>query len=68
VKKGRHRRFEEARALKRSTDVDFDDLLDSLGKSDDLTTQADPEPEDDYDDPYDPYKDESRWRDEPEKT
>jgi hypothetical protein len=30
VKKGRHRRFEEARAMKRSTDVDYDALLDSL--------------------------------------
>lgn len=64
MKKGRHRRFEEARALKRSTDVDFDDLLDSLGKSDDAPRA---EPEDDYEDPYDPYKDESRWRDEPGK-
>jgi hypothetical protein len=32
VKKGRHRRFEEARALKRSTDIDFDRLLESLQK------------------------------------
>jgi hypothetical protein len=30
VKKGRHRRFEEARAMKRSHDVDLDQLLDSL--------------------------------------
>ena len=30
MKKGRHRRFEEARAMKRSQDVDFDALLDSL--------------------------------------
>lgn len=30
MKKGRHRRFEEARALKRSSDIDFDRLLDSL--------------------------------------
>ncbi|MEE9414774.1 MAG: hypothetical protein V3V01_05770 [Acidimicrobiales bacterium] len=30
MKKGRHRRFEEARALKRSDNVDFDGLLDSL--------------------------------------
>lgn len=30
MKKGRHRRFEEARAMKRSQDVDFDTLLDSL--------------------------------------
>lgn len=32
MKKGRHRRFEEARALKRSTDVDFDRLLEDLQK------------------------------------
>ena len=30
MKKGRHRRFEEARAMKRSQDVDFDALFDSL--------------------------------------
>jgi hypothetical protein len=30
VKKGRHRRFEEARALKRSTDFDPDRLFESL--------------------------------------
>ncbi len=29
MKKGRHRRFEEARALKRSTDVDVDAELDA---------------------------------------
>lgn len=34
MKKGRHRRFEEARALKRNQDVDFDALLDSLGSDD----------------------------------
>jgi hypothetical protein len=28
VKKGRHRRFEEARALKRSDSVDIDEVLD----------------------------------------
>jgi hypothetical protein len=36
VKKGRHRRFEEARAMKRSQDVDLDALMDSL-----KTEQAD---------------------------
>lgn len=30
VKKGRHRRFEEARALKRSDDLDLDSIFDSL--------------------------------------
>jgi hypothetical protein len=34
VKKGRHRRFEEARAMKRSQDVDFDALFDSLSTED----------------------------------
>jgi len=35
VKKGRHRRYEEARELKRSHDGDFDSLLESLGDEDD---------------------------------
>ena len=30
VKKGRHRRFEEARALKRSEDLDLDSIFESL--------------------------------------
>jgi hypothetical protein len=29
VKKGRHRRFEEARALKRNNDLDIDAVLDA---------------------------------------
>lgn len=33
MKKGRHRRFEEARALKRSHEVDLDDLFESLNGS-----------------------------------
>ena len=40
MKKGRHRRFEEARAMKRTQDVDFDALLDSLH-----TDQSDHKPE-----------------------
>lgn len=32
MKKGRHRRFEEARAMKRSNDVDLDELMESLRK------------------------------------
>lgn len=43
MKKGRHRRFEEARAMKRSQDVDFDALLDSLQTDRDDTS-------DDWDD------------------
>lgn len=30
MKKGRHRRFEEARALKRSHEVDFEDLFEDI--------------------------------------
>ncbi len=30
MKKGRHRRFEEARALKRNQDLDIDSIFDSL--------------------------------------
>ena len=32
MKKGRHRRYEEARELKRSHDGDFDALLDSFSE------------------------------------
>jgi len=35
VKKGRHRRFEEARALKRSHEVDLHDLFDSISDAPD---------------------------------
>lgn len=41
MKKGRHRRYEEARELKRSHDGDFDALLDSLVDDDD----KEPKPE-----------------------
>ena len=34
MKKGRHRRFEEARAFKRSHDVDYDNLFESLNPDD----------------------------------
>lgn len=34
MKKGRHRRYEEARELKRSHDGDFDALLDSFEDED----------------------------------
>ncbi len=34
MKKGRHRRFEEARALKRSQDVDLEDLFEDISGSD----------------------------------
>ena len=45
MKKGRHRRFEEARAMKRSQDVDFDALLDSLNTDTTDTTGHKPEHE-----------------------
>ena len=35
MKKGRHRRFEEARALKRNQDLDFDSIFDSLSNAED---------------------------------
>ena len=41
MKKGRHRRYEEARALKRSHDGDFDALLDDF--SDDGDEEMKPE-------------------------
>lgn len=34
MKKGRHRRFEEARALKRSHEVDFEDLFEDINDED----------------------------------
>lgn len=41
MKKGRHRRYEEARELKRSHDGDFDALLDSFTNDD----EDEPKPE-----------------------
>ncbi|MEZ5233979.1 MAG: hypothetical protein R2749_14920 [Acidimicrobiales bacterium] len=55
MKKGRHRRFEEARALKRSSDIDFDRLLESLQKEAPAHAEDD---EDDYEDVYDDDDDE----------
>ena len=34
MKKGRHRRFEEARALKRSQDVDIHEIFEDISDSD----------------------------------
>ena len=34
MKKGRHRRFEEARALKRNQEMDIDSILESLNSDD----------------------------------
>lgn len=55
MKKGRHRRFEEARALKRSQDIDFDDLFDSLQSE---RSSPDDESDDDRPDWDDPDDDE----------
>ena len=53
VKKGRHRRFEEARALKRSTDFDPDRLFESLKGSDADDAGEDDGEFADYDDDHD---------------
>ncbi len=44
MKKGRHRRFEEARALKRNQDMDIDSILESL--TDDDKSEGEVEVED----------------------
>ncbi|MDY7106110.1 MAG: hypothetical protein S0880_33420 [Actinomycetota bacterium] len=60
MKKGRHRRFEEARALKRSTDFNVDALMESLKGGEGRDEVEDVE----EDDPYDPYANASEddWR------
>ena len=57
MKKGRHRRFEEARALKRGPDIDIESILD-----DPFAPRADDDAEDDEDD--DDVAD--RWADDDE--
>lgn len=53
MKKGRHRRYEEARALKRGSDLDIEGILDDLsGSSDDGSDEV----EDDYDEYDDDYE------------
>lgn len=49
MKKGRHRRFEEARALKRGPDIDIENILDEpgIGRDDDDADDFDDD-EDDY--------------------
>jgi len=42
VKKGRHRRFEEARALKRTTEPTYDDLVERAGERSCEECGADP--------------------------
>jgi hypothetical protein len=46
VKKGRHRRYEEARALKRGPDLDIEGILDDLSSDRDDRPGGDP---DDFD-------------------
>jgi hypothetical protein len=54
VKKGRHRRFEEARAMKRSQDVDLDALFDSLRTDENGNAVVDePAGDDEFDDDED---------------
>lgn len=53
VKKGRHRRFEEARALKRSTDFDPDRLFESLQGDDAPDAGGSAEFEDEDEDEFD---------------
>lgn len=50
MKKGRHRRFEEARAMKRSSDIDFDSLLESLKSESDESGSYDDDDDGDDDD------------------
>ena len=38
MKKGRHRRFEEARALKRGPDIDIENILEDAHEDDDGAT------------------------------
>lgn len=62
MKKGRHRRYEEARALKRSRDGDdIESLMDRLGEDPfDLPTTAEAEQVNgtgDHEDDYDEYED-----------
>jgi len=42
VKKGRHRRYEEARALKQNQDLDLDSIFDSLRVDDQEDTTEPP--------------------------
>ncbi len=54
MKKGRHRRYEEARALKRGSDLDIEGILSDLS-GDSGADGDDPDDtfDDDYDDDYD---------------
>ena len=58
MKKGRHRRYEEARALKRGPDLDIDALFTDLG-GEPLLPVDDPERPDEADDELD--DDDESW-------
>lgn len=45
MKKGRHRRFEEARALKRGPDIDIEKILEDRNSPFATTTRSDDAPE-----------------------
>lgn len=50
MKKGRHRRYEEARALKRGSDLDIESILNDLSGDPDKSTDVDVDDDvDDYD-------------------
>ena len=59
VKKGRHRRFEEARALKRNQDLDLESIFDSLS-----TDSGSPEAEEGHSPAYDAWAEEDDDADE----
>lgn len=50
VKKGRHRRYEEARALKRGGDLDIESIFDDLSSERVAPAEDDLAPDDDEDD------------------
>ncbi len=58
MKKGRHRRYEEARNLKRGPDLDIEALFTDLGGEPSSVAAAVEEDEREAErDPYDPYAD-----------
>ena len=70
MKKGRHRRYEEARNLKRGPDLDIEALFTDLGGEpgvaaavEDPETDVDGDADEDYDDYEDVYDDEFDGRD-----
>lgn len=60
MKKGRHRRYEEARALKRGPDLDIDALFTDLG-GEPLLPVEEPEQVDDVSDELDEDEDDESW-------